>query len=342
MPAWKEQIQNKILYPIRHNIKKVFGKAAISEACKHVAAFIYEKSADTAFILLALNAISTISSHLAQIGGLKKNKRENSDYLITQEWQELGLDIIFTIIPPFILKNFLSKKLDSGEWTTRSARDKLLNIIAPTVGASPDNFYGTDHIVSAKETFGGLLAKILNKVKKIENLPQPIKKMIKTLEKNRYITMPDPNKKIVLAKMEKVTADFDSIRNNIFKGFHNGSAFDEICGQNSGIVIMASIAYTVIASAIITPIIKNKLSNIRYKKKLEKQQMQESKKSMKFDMSLNRNDNNVFEIFSNVDNTISIRPKDSLPPVKKEIKRNAFDSFNTFSKLTSQSSSLRI
>ena len=165
MVAILENIQNRILVPLYHFQKKYLSREMASTACKKTANFIFKRSTDTAFILLALNAISTITSHLAQIGGLKRNKRDNSDYLINQEWQELGLDIIFTIIPPFILNNFLMKKLDSGQWTTRSARKNLLDTIAPTVGATRDDLYNTQHIVPVKETLGGYVAKILDKIK---------------------------------------------------------------------------------------------------------------------------------------------------------------------------------
>ena len=44
---------------------------------------IFEKSKEMPVIMLGLNAISTLSSHISQINGLRKSKRENKDYLIT-------------------------------------------------------------------------------------------------------------------------------------------------------------------------------------------------------------------------------------------------------------------
>lgn len=332
-------ISKKILSPIAAFQKKYISLDRGSKVCHKIANFIFKRSKDTAFILLVLNAISTITSHLAQIGGLKKNKRDNSDYLINQEWQELGLDIALTIVPPFILNNFLMKKLDSGEWTTRSARNIYVNDVAPTVGASRCDLYSTQHIVSLKETLGGYVAAIINKLRKNTNLPKKVEKILNKIESNRYISLPDPNKQIPLAAMENVTTDFDMIREKKYKGFYNGSAYDEISGQRNGILIMAAIAYTVLASAIITPIIKNKLANRSYKKHLEKQKLKQSLNPVQYKTFIERNDNDVFEGFSQVDNTIKINPdiKKETPP-----KQNTFNNFNTFSGIISQSSGLRI
>ena len=344
MAAILENIQNRILVPLYHFQKKYLSREMASTACKKTANFIFKRSTDTAFILLALNAISTITSHLAQIGGLKKNKRDNSDYLINQEWQELGLDIVFTIIPPFILNNFLMKKLDSGQWTTRSERKNLLFTIAPTVGATQDDLYNTQHIVPLKETLGGYLAKILERIKKGRTLPPRIDKIIKQLEKNRYIKIPDINKQIPMANMENVTTDFDVIRKKAFSKFHNGSAYDEICGQRNGILIMAAIAYTVLASAIITPIIKNKLSNRSYKKHLEKEKVKNKdiKNKILDKINIERNDSKIFELFADVDKSLQIPLKNERIKDKLPNKQDIFNSFNTFRKTNSQSSSLRI
>ena len=222
--------------------------------------------------MLVFNAISILSSHISQIGGLKRSKRENKDYLINQEWKELGLDLLLTIVPPFVLNNYLMKKFDSGEWTTRSARKYLIDTIAPTVGASRKELYNTDHIKPFKETVVDSFQELIRSVKKSGKLPKGL---------NSKIPMP-PTKvinKIPMVSMEDITTDFDLVRKGQFKAFRNGKAYDEINGQRNGLIILATIAYTVLASNVIMPILKNKLANHSYKKKLEK--MGETPESMK-------------------------------------------------------------
>ena len=175
-------LKNKIYVPL-YNIKKTYlNKGTLKHACRGTADFIFNFSKETALIMLVFNAVSVISSHLSQIGGLKKSDRENKDYLITQEKKELGLDLGLTIIPPFLINNMLMKKIDSGEITTRSAEDKLKNVIAPAIGASTDDLYSTDHIVPVKEQFLSLADKIVSTISEQKKLPQGLKDKLKSLD----------------------------------------------------------------------------------------------------------------------------------------------------------------
>lgn len=346
MPSF-DSFQEQVLSKIYNFKNKYLSLSMIESIGEKVSNFIFKRSADTAFVLLVLNAISTITSHLAQIGGLKKNKRENSDYLINQEWQELGLDMVFTIIPPFILNNFLMKKLDSGEWTTRSAREKLIRTIAPTVGVGQDDLYNTQHINSFRETAGsfiaGVLDKIENKLLNDREHPQFIDDAIAFARRNRFIRVIDPNRQVPLAGMENIATEFDEIRGKAFQGFHNGSAYDEICGQRNGILVLAAITYTVIASAVITPIIKNKLSNRSYKKHIEKLKKMNIENFHKYKVLPPRNDNGIFDAFSYIDSTIE--PK-NITASNNEIRRpNRADTFSDITKInniSSQTGRLRI
>lgn len=331
-----ELLQDRVLVPVYKFKNKYISRDMLHKVCKNTANFIYDKSKETAIILLSLNAISTISSHISQIRGLKKNKRENSDYLINQEWQELGLDLIATIIPPFMLNNFLMKKLDSGKWTTKSARDNLINVIAPTVGATQNDLYNTQHLVPVKETLGGIIAHGIEKVRNGKKPHPKLEKLFSTLEqKSHYIRIPDQNKAIPLASMEQITTDFDVIRHKAFKKFYHGSAYDEISGQRNGILILAAIAYTVLASCIITPIIKNKLANRSYNNYMKKKELKAKKAPINdiikpMDWYENTDNSSIFNTFS---------PLSTVNYSKNTEKENLL--FNRFNKISS-SSNLRI
>lgn len=265
----KSLLRDKILIPLYDFQTKYLSRSALFKACNEVANLIFKKSDDMPFILLLFNSISIISSHFAQIRGLKKSDRENKDYLITQEYKEFGLDMLFTVIPPFMLKNFLEKKFYSGQWTTKSAREHLLYTITPTVGAAKEELYNISHIKPMKETAGAWIAQLNKYLKKVPNLPASVKKIINLVEQNPNVRLPDQNQAIPMATMKQIAVDFDNIRKNKFKGFYNGSAYDEIIGQYEGMIIIATLAYTILASSVITPILKNKLANKTYDKQFE-------------------------------------------------------------------------
>ena len=344
--------------PVEFLKKNVFGPAYrfhrdyLSRNARHnniykpIANFIFEKSKEMPVIMLGLNAISTLSSHISQINGLRKSKRENKDYLITQEIGELGFDLALSIIPPFILNNYLTKKLDSGEWTTKSAREKLLKIIVPTVGVAEEELYSTDHIIPFKENLRNTKNSILLSLKKKNKIPQKLLSRINIQE-------PDLNTKIPAARMEQITTDFDIIRKKRYKGFYNGSAYSEINGQRNGLLVMAAIGYTVVVSNIVLPILKNKFSNYMYNRQLEK--MGETKESIKRKKRYNnlsqtmevKNEENVFNIFSNSDNTITAEkvPDRSIYSnlmYERFENKNVFNEVNNFSRISSQSNGLRI
>lgn len=353
MKTPKSFIQDNILVPAYQFRKNYISRSAVYSCCNKVANFIFDKSKETALIMLVFNAVSIMSSHIAQIRGLKKSKRENKDYLITQEWQEMGLDLLFTIIPPFMLNNYLMKKLDSGQWTTKSARDKLLYTITPTVGVAKEELYNTSHIKPVRETVGSIVAQATNKLHKVKNLPECVEKAIKYIEKNPNVRLPDPNKAIPMASMEDITTDFDVIRKRAFKGFYNGSAYDDISGQRNGMLILATLGYTILASAIITPILKNKLANRSYERRLKK--MNETPDSLKrkqrFDyVNHSVSDNSdVFGSFLSFETAGSpsvtlISANEDISKIEKikSEKQTPFSKFNTFSSISQSQSGLRI
>lgn len=352
-------LQDFIVVPLYKVYKNVFSKNARGKFFNTVTDFIFDCSKETALIMLVFNAISIMSSHIAQIGGLARSKRENKEYLITQEKKELGLDLILTIIPPFMLNNFLKKKLESGQITTKEAREKLINVVAPVVGVSRDELYSTEHIRPIKETLASVTSKLTTTIlKKNKNLPTKVEDVLRNVDKKAKSKLPDAATILPSVSLEDIASDFDNlakqkkISNGILKKFRNGSAYDDLCGQNNGILIMTTIAYSILASNIIMPILKNKLTNRTYKKQLEK--MGETKESLKrkkrFEYNnspiISENDKNIFDVFSNSDNSITQSKQDNLfiPEKIKEPEKysNPFQSFDTYNNIASQSLGLRI
>ncbi len=348
-------LQDLVIVPVYKFYKNFLSKNARHSYCKNIANFIFNYSKETALIMLFFNAVSILSSHIAQIGGLKKSKRENKEYLISQEKKELGLDLILTIIPPFLLNNFLKKKLDAGLLTTPEAREKLINIAAPVVGVARDELYSTDHIRPIKETVSSVLSRGTTAIMQNKKTPKFLFNSVKNLDKKLKSTLPNYALKLPAPNLEDICTDFNNLAKDkrispkVLKQFRNGSAYDELCGQNNGILIMATIAYTILASNIIMPILKNKLANKEYEKQLAK--MGETKESIKRKKRFEYNnfpvikveENSTFNIFSNSDNTTSTNnPNKISPHISPPVKENIFSEFNPYMNISSQPIGLRI
>ncbi len=341
-------LQDYVIVPVHRFYKNYLSKSALHQYCKNVANFVFNCSKETAFIMLFFNAVSILSSHISQIGGLKKSKRENKDYLITQEKKELGLDLIFTIIPPFLINNYLKKKLESGVLTTKEAREKLINVAAPIVGASRDELYSIDHIKSLKETVTSLLSNITSSIlKNTKKLPKRVENILKNADTKLKTHLPNYAEKIPVPTLEDIATDVDNyakeglVSSKITKLFRNGSAYDDLCGMNNGILIMTTLAYTIIASNIIMPILKNKLANREYEKQLAK--MGETKESLKRKKRFAYTNNPILKpeensVFNNLINH-NIKNEPDKPPAQIRIKPNPFSNFNTYQ---SQTNGLRI
>lgn len=342
-------LRNKIVAPAYSFYNKHLSKASIGNNCKKIANFIFVHSKETALIMLVFNSVSILSSHISQIGGLKRSKRENKDYLITQEKKELGLDLLFTVIPPFFINNFIMKKLDSGSWTTKSALKNMRDIIAPTVGVHQDELYHTDHIRPVKETVTSLVEQVVSSLKKSKFIPKAAHDSFENFDNKLKLKLPDPVIKTRPLTIENITSDFDVIRKGQFKKFYNGRALDEINGQRNGLLIMATLGYTIIASNIIMPILKNKLANKEYEKKLKLsgETPESIKRKQRFEFNkyppLNENSGNIFDIFTGENNSASSlnlsNTKNTITDTKNN---NIFSQFNAYNTNTSQLTKLRI
>ncbi len=356
MKTPKELMQDTVLVPVKKLLNNYIGKMKLKTYCNKFADFVFKRSGETAMIMLFFNAVSIISSHLAQIGGLKRSKRENKDYLITQEKKELALDIGLTIIPPFMINRFLEKKLESGQWTTKEAKEKLVNTIAPVVGASRDDLYSTSHIKPVKETLGVFAARITGALLDKKKDPQA-ESMLKTLDEKIRSTLPDFALITRDPSLTDITTNFDNmvrekrVDRKLTQTLRNGRAYDDLCGQNTGLLIMATLGYTIIASNIIMPVLKNIMANHSYEKQLEK--MGETKESIKrkerFKYTKNpviQDDKNLFNVFSTYDSLQSSgKQKNTFNIEKQKEPEKSVSRFQTFEKyntIYSQSTGLRI
>ena len=352
-------LQSFVFIPLHKFHKNFLSRTARGKFFSTITDFVFDCSKETALIMLFFNAVSILSSHISQIGGLKKSNRENKEYLIDQEKKELSLDLILTIIPPFILNNFLKKKLESGTITTPEAREKLINVVAPVVGVSRDELYSTEHIRPLKETIASLTSKTSELIlKKCKKLPVKIEDCIRSIDKKAKSLLPDSTTRLPFVTLEDIACDFDNLANEkrissgILKKFRNGSAYDDLCGQNNGLLIMTTIAYTILASNIIMPILKNKLSNRSYEKQLAK--IGETKESIKrkkryefYDAPVvNEKDSKLFDVFSISDNSTTKTEKDNIfasDKIKESLQiSKPFNSFDSYNKIASQSIGLRI
>ncbi len=329
-----EFIRNNVLAPSYNFYKQYIGKSARHRYCQSLANFMFEKSQDTAFVMLIFNALSIFSSHLAQIRGLKKSNRENKDYLISQERVELWLDLALTTIPPSIINHTLKKKLEGGEITTKLTRKNLTTVVAPAAGVQIKELCNTDHIPPYWQNMKQSAKSVLNNIKKtLKDKPKALWDFLNIKDIQTAETLSAP-------KMSDIAIKADLHPNDDFKKLYNGKAYDDIIGGINGATILATIGYTIVVSSIVMPIIKNLIANYSYKKQLEKmgetpESIKRKKKYNDLMMSYNETkDSNIFNTFIDFDNT-SLKANNSLPKVENSIKaqplkKNVFQDMNTF------------
>ncbi len=323
-------LSKKIVGPLYRFRIKYFSRSALYTYCNSMANFIFEKSKDIPVIMIALNAISIFSSHLAQIGSLKKSNRENKDYLINQERIELGLDLVLTTVFPSMINNALRKKLEGGEFTTRMTEYNLKNVVAPAAGVTEKELCDTSHILpfwkSVKNAINSIGLAIKHKMK---SQPKELWNFLKVKE-------PDLNAAVPTAKLFDIAVDADASKKSGFKNLYNHKAFDDMVGAVDGTLIITTILYLILVSNIVMPIIKNLMANRAYKKQLEKSgETPESLKrkmkynSLKTDISIS--DSKVFGEFVNNNSIKSASGNLSYKKADANMyKSNIFKEFNNF------------
>ena len=241
------------------NIFKFFNKAAD---------VVFEYSKETAIIMLLGDAISIFSSHTEQINGLRRSDRENKDVLIQQEKIERVIDLVLNIVPPFMLTRFLKKQLESGHITTKKWENILHKIVGPGVGAHiEDELKSIDYIRPVKETIIGGISKVAQKISENPKLKPETQQYIAKKAQALSKKIPDLKNMYIAKSKEEIASFYDDMGDNVSSTIRNvlrnGSAYDEIQGMVNGLCIAGVIGYSILASNIIMPILKNKIS--RYK-----------------------------------------------------------------------------
>lgn len=256
-------LSDYVIEPVYNFHKNFLGRDARHRYLQGFANTLFKLSKDLPLIMLGCNAVAIASSHIAQYRGLKKSNRENKEYLMKQEQIEGIADVALNTVPAFALKNSLTKRLQSGVWATKSSRENLLYVIAPTAGINQSELYSTDHLTSAKESLSNIWNSTKLYLRRKKLIPEKLMGKFTFVEK-------DLNKSIPKGSIEEIAMKFDSIRKRNYSDFYNGSAVDEICGQYRGMEMMLAIGYGIIASNILMPIIKNVVSNKMAKSELKK------------------------------------------------------------------------
>ena len=248
-----EIFKKNVLSPAYRLYEKNISGSALHKDCQKLSSLLYGKGSDIALVMLLCNAISILSSHIAQIRGLKKSNRENKDYLISQERIELGLDLVLTTIPPSIINYKLKRKLETGEIITRKT-EALIIKMAEEAGVSPSDILKTNAPKSYRQN-----------VKQAANT---------LLYKLKTITKSKPKKLWNLIKPRNINIAEETVKNPILEEklqqVYNKAEYKNFVNRISGATILTTVAYTILISSIVMPIIKNLLANYSYKKQLER------------------------------------------------------------------------
>ena len=268
----QDTIAGKIINPIRYFI--MFNKQIRLNISRKISNLIFSKSDETVLIMMLLNALSIYSSHTAQIKGLENSNRRNKEFLIEQEKNERKIDLALSIIPPVLLKHWLSKKLSNRTFITKSAETKFKKMIGIETGHTITSSLFRKNSSFKLSVVKGISSAIDYLYKRKDKIPKFFHNKIEELRKYNLkakLYIADTNKSI-----EEYAINFDdtmsrkSIRSKreFRKDLLNGSMYDELCGQKKGLLVDAQIIYTIIATNIIMPIYKNVKTNRKYEKEL--------------------------------------------------------------------------
>ena len=332
-----------------------FKKVNIFKFFNKTADIIFEYSKETALIMLIGDAISILSSHNEQINGLKKSDRENKDVLIAQERIERSLDLVLTIIPPFLLTRTIKKKLESFKITTKEAEELAFKFVGPGVGAHRNELRSIEYIRPVTETIIGGIAKISNAISNNKKLTPNTQEQFKKFSNYCKSHIEDIDSKYIPRSIEEITAYFDDMGHRVSptikNKLRNGKAYDEIQGMVNGLCIAGVIGYSILVSNVLMPILKNKISRKNKDKQLAA--MGETRESIKrkkrfayTQLEQTTPESNIFDTFNYFESTnikeSKVSKEQIYTPITPYKESKTFESFNTYSRLSSQPNRLRI
>ena len=344
-----------IFAPAKNLYDGFFKKVNIFKIFNKTADFIFEYSKETALIMLIGDAISILSSHNEQIKGLRRSDRENKEVLITQERIERALDLVLTIIPPFMITRAIKKKLESFKITTREAEDLVFNYIGPGVGAHRNELKSIEYIRPINETIMGGISSISKAISTNKKLSAETQEKFRNFSNTCKKHLGNIEEKYIPKSIEEVTAYFDDmgerVSPTIRAKLRNGKAYDEIQGMVNGLCIAGVISYSILVSNVLMPILKNKISrSIKDKQLAEMGETRESiKRKKRFaytQIEPIKTEKNIFDTFDTPNIKIPKESNINKEPLYTQItpykNSKTFESFNTYSKIATQPNGLRI
>lgn len=346
---------------------KIHADEIFKNVAGKVSHFIFNSSKRTDILMLLFNAVAILSSHTAQIHGLEKSTRENKDFLIEQEKKERKIDLALTLIPPLIINYFLGRKLERGEITTKRAKDLLMGPVSGDAGAAISDVYskvthkenvlrtasdiikflkkqGENH-PEAQETFEQISEKVVNFTRR--EFPQVYNNICRKLKSyNKFLKYHSPDR--LQDSIYKVAKTWDEKERNCEfprtietrDMLKNGSAIDELCGLNNGILITSSVFYSIVASNIIMPFFKNRWTNQEYERSLK--ESGETRESMRRKRRFEYTEDPLSEATSKIFTPFSHRSSFLSYNEENYTKRKTFENFNLYSDLSYRNSGLKI
>jgi hypothetical protein len=173
----------------------------------------------------------------------------------------MWVDAALSILPSIGIKKYVDKKILTGAWTTASQRKKMIVDLPPVIGAAPEDIYETFKRVPVKQKCKELFNKVKYKIATSKYIPKNIREKI-TFERIK----PKGRKfgEITNEALER----FDKAWQNNAPNMRNGSAMADIGGFRNGLVLMATLSYSILAATVFMPILKNIFTNYSYKKQL--------------------------------------------------------------------------
>ena len=251
-----------IFIPLENLPEKFLKKVNISKILKNASDAAFEISKDTALVMLFCDAISILSSHNEQIKGLKKSNKDSKETLIELERIERNLDLALTIVPPTLLNRAIKKKLESFQVTTKKAEDLMFNYIGPGVGAHKTELKSTEYMRPLTEKAIRAVAKFTGAISNNKKLNPKTQEQFSKISNFCKSKIPDLNNMYIPRSIEEVTSYFDDMSHRVSptikSKLRNASAYDEIQGMVNGLCVASVIAYSILVSNVLMPILKPK------------------------------------------------------------------------------------
>ena len=212
-----------------------------------------------------------------------------------------------------------------------------------------------EYIRPVTETIIGGIAKISNAISNNKKLTPNTQEQFKKFSNYCKSHIEDIDSKYIPRSIEEITAYFDDMGHRVSptikNKLRNGKAYDEIQGMVNGLCIAGVIGYSILVSNVLMPILKNKISRKNKDKQLAA--MGETRESIKrkkrfayTQLEQTTPESNIFDTFNYFESTnikeSKVSKEQIYTPITPYKESKTFESFNTYSRLSSQPNRLRI